>query len=180
MTDTHLDFYRRLRKRITEKSLANPAFDRIREFLLLAPDLFHLLVMLLRDDRVSRSDKLKIGAAVAYFISPIDLLPEAFLGLLGLADDVVVAAMILSPVMRRYPDVVESHWAGERDLLELVKEILDRADQMVGQKVLSALRRLFGNSGFDEGGFGSSRGGHGGGSHREHGGRTHHYDGESQ
>jgi uncharacterized membrane protein YkvA (DUF1232 family) len=29
--------------------------------------------------------------AVAYIVSPIDLLPEAFLGLLGLGDDAVVA-----------------------------------------------------------------------------------------
>ena len=144
MMDRKMDFYRRLRGRITEQSLNSPAFDRVREFLLLAPDMFYLLVMLLRDPDVERSDKLRIGAAVAYFISPLDLLPEAFLGLLGLADDIVVAAMILNPVIDKYPDIVAKHWAGERDLLELVKEIMVRADQLVGQRVLSALRRLFG------------------------------------
>lgn len=29
--------------------------------------------------------------AIAYLVSPVDLVPEAFLGLLGLADDAVVA-----------------------------------------------------------------------------------------
>jgi uncharacterized membrane protein YkvA (DUF1232 family) len=32
--------------------------------------------------------------ALAYLVSPIDLLPEAFLGLLGLVDDAVVAVWL--------------------------------------------------------------------------------------
>jgi len=138
-----MDFYRRLRQKITNVDLANHRFDRIREFLLLAPDLFYLLIMLLRDRDVEAVDKGKILAAVAYFISPFDLLPEAVLGLAGLADDIVVAAMILNPVVRKYPDVVQRHWTGERDILELVKDILGKADELVGRRIMRLLKRLF-------------------------------------
>ncbi len=44
-----------------------------------------------RYPELSRGRLALIVLAVAYLVSPIDLLPEAFLGLLGLGDDAVVA-----------------------------------------------------------------------------------------
>ncbi|HSR22638.1 MAG TPA: YkvA family protein [Candidatus Eisenbacteria bacterium] len=37
--------------------------------------------------------------AVLYLVSPVDLVPEAFLGLVGLADDVAVAAWLAAAVL---------------------------------------------------------------------------------
>ncbi len=143
MTDAHHDFYHKLREKIAGKPLNSPALSKIREFLLLAPDLFYLLIQLLRAPEIEIIDKGKILAAVTYFISPIDLLPEAFLGLAGYADDIVVAAMILNPIIRKYPDVVEREWAGGGDVLSVVRTILSKADELVGQKILNALKKLF-------------------------------------
>lgn len=139
----HLDFYRRLRAKITRRSLQHPSLDRIREFLLLAPDLFYLLIRLLACKEVELRDKGRILGAVVYFVSPVDLLPEAILGLAGYADDIVVAAMILNPVIKKYPDVVQREWAGDGNVLELVRDILNRADEMVGKKIWNRLKRMF-------------------------------------
>jgi uncharacterized membrane protein YkvA (DUF1232 family) len=40
-----------------------------------------------------------IVAAVAYVVSPIDVVPEAFLSVLGLADDAVVASWIAAALI---------------------------------------------------------------------------------
>lgn len=42
----------------------------------------------------TRGRLLMIAAAVAYVVSPIDLVPEAFLSVLGLADDAVVVSWL--------------------------------------------------------------------------------------
>jgi uncharacterized membrane protein YkvA (DUF1232 family) len=47
----------------------------------------------------SRGRLLMIVAAVAYVVSPIDVVPEAFLSVLGLADDAVVASWIAAALV---------------------------------------------------------------------------------
>jgi uncharacterized membrane protein YkvA (DUF1232 family) len=95
-----------------------------------------LLVRLSRDDRVSSVDKMKLAGAVAYFINPLDLTPELILGPLGLVDDVALAAYVLRDVLENTdPAVVREHWEGDADVLDLIWQILDVADQMLGGPV---------------------------------------------
>lgn len=49
---------------------------------------------------------LSVVMAILYVVTPIDIIPEAFLGLLGLADDVVVIIIILIQVSIVYRTVV--------------------------------------------------------------------------
>ncbi len=48
-----------------------------------APDLLHLLCKLTIDEDVPVKERAKLAAAIAYFISPIDLVPEAIVGIIG-------------------------------------------------------------------------------------------------
>ena len=129
-----LEFYRRLRKTVRiwaggEKSKAHEYVD----LLLAGPDLFMLLVRLSRDDRVPGADKVKLGGAAAYFLNPLDLVPELVLGPAGLVDDVALAGLVLRDILERTdPAVVSQHWEGTVDLLDLIRRILDVADSMVG------------------------------------------------
>lgn len=140
MSDSGSDearFYHKLRKTVQvwaggEKSRAN----KYANFVMAGPDLFMLLVRLSRDDRVSSTDKLKLAGAVAYFVNPLDLVPELVLGPLGLVDDIALAAYVLRDVLENVdPAVVREHWEGDADLLDLVRQILATADQMLGGPV---------------------------------------------
>ena len=103
------------------------------DLLLAGPDLFMLLVRLSRDDRVPGADKVKLGGAAAYFLNPLDLVPELVLGPAGLVDDVALAGLVLRDILERTdPAVVSQHWEGTVDLLDLIRRILDVADSMVG------------------------------------------------
>src|SRR5215217_6536421 len=70
-----------------------------RELAFLLPNLVRLFKGLARDPRVPRSTKLLVIVGLAWFSSPIDLLPE-FLPVVGPLDDAVLAWLILRRVVR--------------------------------------------------------------------------------
>jgi uncharacterized membrane protein YkvA (DUF1232 family) len=134
MNEKEKDFYQKLRRRANswlEKNLRQD--KRWTEFVLLAPDIFHLLTRLVMDEEVPRSKKVKLGIAIAYFISPVDLLPEALLGPIGYLDDVALAAYVLNDIINDVdPQIIIRNWAGDQDILNLVKTILLNSDRMLG------------------------------------------------
>ncbi|MFH0924368.1 MAG: DUF1232 domain-containing protein [bacterium] len=59
------------------------------------PNFIKLYWCLLFDKRVPFYLKLMLFGAISYFISPIDFVPEVFLPLIGILDDVVVLILAL-------------------------------------------------------------------------------------
>jgi uncharacterized membrane protein YkvA (DUF1232 family) len=144
MADQDLDFYQELRKKIkiwlqSDEGKAN----KWQEYLLAAPDLFHLLCKLSIDKDVAVKDKAKLAGAIAYFVSPIDLVPEAIVGPVGYVDDISLAAYVINKIINNTdPEIVRKHWAGEGDVLVLVQRILAKADQMVGSGLWQKLKKM--------------------------------------
>lgn len=137
-----LDFYRRLRKRMMNWQERKGKDHKWADYLVLAPDLFYTLIKLMGDDEVSSDKKVKIAATMAYFISPLDLIPETFLGPVGFIDDVALAALVLKDVMNNTsPEVVRRHWPGQDDVLEVIQRVLDQASNLMGAKFFAKLRR---------------------------------------
>ncbi len=145
MEKKHLDFYQKIRKDV--KRWVNDNLDKENkwvDYILAAPDLFHLLCKLTADSDIPSNKKIKLVAGIAYFISPIDLLPEAFLGPIGYLADIAVAAFILNDLINDVdPQIVRKHWAGEQDVLVLIKTILANADKMIGSKMWKKIRKRF-------------------------------------
>jgi uncharacterized membrane protein YkvA (DUF1232 family) len=137
-------FYHKLRRTVRiwaggEKSRG----ARYADFILAGPDLFMLLVRLAGDDRLSRLDRTKLQGAAAYFINPLDLVPELLLGPPGLVDDVALAALVLHDVLEHVdPAIVRQHWEGSIDVLELIRSILAVADTMLGGAVWRRLAAM--------------------------------------
>ncbi len=112
---------------------------------LMLPNLVKLLYELLKDPRVPRRTKLVVGAAAAYVVSPIDLLPE-FIPVVGLADDFLLVAFAINHLVTvAGEDVVLEHWDGPRDLLELVRTVLDVAGDLVPAPLRRIISRLSGS-----------------------------------
>ena len=139
------DFYKKLRDDV--KIWLNKNLDRDNkwaDFILIAPDIFHLLCKLSADKEVPSKKKIKLLAGIAYFISPIDLLPEMFLGAVGYLDDIAVAAYVLNDLVNEVdPQIIRKHWAGEQDILDLIKTILANADSMIGSKLWNRIKKRF-------------------------------------
>jgi len=145
MNDRQSDFYQKIRKDV--KHWLNDNLDKENkwaDYILAAPDFFHLLCKLTADSEIPSNKKIKLLAAIAYFISPIDLLPEAFLGPVGYLDDIAVAAYILNDLINEIdPQIARKHWAGEQDVLDLIKTILVNADEMIGSKMWKRIKKRF-------------------------------------
>jgi uncharacterized membrane protein YkvA (DUF1232 family) len=94
-----------------------------RELATLLPNLIVLFRGLLSDHRVPRASKLWLGFAVAWFLSPVDLIPE-FIPVAGPLDDAVVAALVLRHVLRRAGRaVVTEHWRGDPRTLAIILRV---------------------------------------------------------
>jgi uncharacterized membrane protein YkvA (DUF1232 family) len=135
MNSEQADFYQKIRNQIQEwiqkKSNKN---SRFAEFILLAPDLFHLLCKLMLDKEVPAGKKAKLAMAIIYFISPMDLIPEAVFGPVGYLDDVALAALVLNDLINEVdPMIITRNWAGDRDVLNVVKTIIANSDKIVGR-----------------------------------------------
>jgi len=143
MEQRHNDFYCKLRKKIN-KYLFNHKQHKYGDILLLAPDLFHLLVKLSLDNRVPAAKKAKFLGVIAYFISPVDLFPELIVGPIGYFDDIALAAWVLNDYINATdPVIVRELWAGDQDILSSIKNILSVSDQLIGKGLWKKLRRKF-------------------------------------
>ncbi|MGE5412085.1 MAG: YkvA family protein [Clostridiales bacterium] len=139
------DFYQKLRVQIKnwaqDKAGGN---ERWSDYVMLAPDLFHLLCRLSLDPEVPLSSKLKVGAAIAYFISPLDFIPELFFGPVGYLDDIAVSAFVLDQLVNNVsPQLLTKHWAGDKDILMIVRSILFNANQIIGSGLWRKIRKKF-------------------------------------
>jgi uncharacterized membrane protein YkvA (DUF1232 family) len=94
-----------------------------RQLVTLLPNLVGLFRALLRDPRIPRGSRVMVGFAIAWFVSPVDLVPE-FVPVLGPLDDVVVAALVLRHVLRKAGrDVIAEHWSGDQATLGVLLRI---------------------------------------------------------
>lgn len=101
-----------------------------------APALYRMMTKLLDDPALPRSISPLIIAAIAYFILPEDIIPEDKFGPVGYVDDIYLCAFVANEVIAasESPDILVRNWDGLRPVVELVKEILDREKELIGDK----------------------------------------------
>ena len=112
------------------------------EYLLLAPDVFVLLWRLINDPRVSPKNKMMLGSGLAYYIFPLDIMPEGFLGPIGYIDDLVFAVYLLNKMLTDTDvAILREHWSGRDDILDSIRNVLNAADNLVGSEILGKLKK---------------------------------------
>ena len=96
-----------------------------RETASLVPDVVLLFKDISADPRVPRSSKLKVAGALAYLVSPIDLVSDFIPGV-GMLDDVAIVAFAARELLDSAgEDVVREHWRGTERGLELVMNLVE-------------------------------------------------------
>ncbi|HSF25788.1 MAG TPA: YkvA family protein [Blastocatellia bacterium] len=113
---------------------------KMRELLLFIPNLLGLLLGLLKDSRVSKSDKAILAGIIMYVIVPLDVIPD-FVPFIGQVDDAYLLAIsILRLLNRADRRVVMDHWRGGSDIKELVDSISKIAEFFLPPRVKNVLR----------------------------------------
>ncbi|RMH17743.1 MAG: DUF1232 domain-containing protein [Acidobacteria bacterium] len=146
-----LSFYDRLRERVVARiergGRLSPAMT---DALLLVPDVFMLLVRLALDRGVPRAERALVASALAYFVLPFDLMPELALGTVGYADDLVLAVIILSRTFSGdLAPYAEKHWSGSARLRAVLRDVLQTADSLLGDRVYGRLKKLLASRGIE-------------------------------
>ncbi len=117
----------------------------ITDLILVLPDLLLLLIKLMKDQRVPAELKLKITLAVAYVVSPIDLIPEALGSVLGFVDDTLAMAVLIAGLIDDIPnEVIYDNWTGRADILELIIKGKGLLSKMLPPNISEKLISLFG------------------------------------
>ena len=112
---------------------------RMKDLLLLLPNLFALMVRLVRDPRVSRADKVILGGAILYVIAPLDFIPD-MIPFIGQVDDsYLVAVSLVRLLSRADPRIVADHWKNQIDVKRLLDSIIEVAGIFLPKPIRYAL-----------------------------------------
>ena len=124
--------------------------EPLADTLLLAPDLFVLLVRLFTDRGVPAGSRSLVGGALAYFLLPADLLPEILLGAGGYLDDVVLAAALVSHVFSSdLRPFVERHWSGRGNVHSVLEDAVHAGEALLPSRLYQRLAALLARHGVD-------------------------------
>ena len=145
-----LSFYDRLRDRVTDavEQRGGRLGPSVVRALLLVPDVFILMVRLTLDREVPASARAMIGGALAYFILPVDLLPEAVIGAGGYLDDLVLASAVLAQTFSGdLEPYARKHWSGREELRTVLRDVSDAAQGLLGRNLYDKVQRLLNRRG---------------------------------
>ncbi|MEE8522418.1 MAG: DUF1232 domain-containing protein [Thermoanaerobaculia bacterium] len=147
-----LSFYDRLRKRILAavERRGGRLGSGAAEVLLLAPDIFILLARLALDRDVPKSTRTLVASTLAYFILPVDMLPEAMVGAAGYVDDLVLAASVLTRALGgELEPYAAKHWSGPQPLRKTLRDVLATARGLTGTDLYRRLKKRLAREGID-------------------------------
>lgn len=116
--------------RIEEYGNRKEAKGFLKSMIMLIPNFLLLLGRLFKDSRVPLAEKAMLVGAIAYVISPLDLIPDV-IPVIGQVDDLYLVGLVLLRLLARTDDqVIQEHWEGRGDLASIVNKIV-RAAQFV-------------------------------------------------
>lgn len=105
----------------------------------LIPNFLKLLFRLFKDSRVPTAEKAFLIGAIAYVISPIDLIPDV-IPFIGEVDDLYLVALTILRLLNRTPaDAIRQHWDGGGDIARIVSRIAQAASFILPKRIANIL-----------------------------------------
>lgn len=121
--------------RIDDYANRKEAKGFLKSVVMLIPNFLKLLYRLFRDSRVPMAEKAMLVGAIAYVVSPLDLLPDV-IPFIGQVDDLYLIGLVMLRLLARTDDeVIQEHWEGRGDLASLVNKIVRAAQFVLPKKM---------------------------------------------
>lgn len=106
-----------------------------------APIFVTTLMILSNDPRLQARHRTWVNAALAYFVTPNDVVSEQEHGAYGYLDDIFVSAYVSDRIAREVGwTVIEQAWKGELPARDVARSVLDREQELLGDQGEEALR----------------------------------------
>lgn len=111
------------------------------DFINYGPDLFKLLTDVLNENEVTADIRLKISAAIAYYVVPFDIIPETIYGPDGYIDDIFVCLYVLKEIEDQMGfEFLEELWESDTDLRLALDECYDKSKDVIDDKKEAILK----------------------------------------
>ncbi len=121
--------------RIDDYTNRKEAKGFLKGVIMLIPNFLKLLYKLFKDSRVPMAEKAMLVGAIAYVVSPLDLLPDV-IPFIGQVDDLYLIGLVVLRLLARTDDaVIQEHWDGRGDLASLVNKIVRAAQYILPKKM---------------------------------------------
>jgi uncharacterized membrane protein YkvA (DUF1232 family) len=117
-----------------------------KEVLMFLPNVAILVARLAGDKRIPTESKMTLAAAAAYFVMPLDLLPDFIPGL-GQVDDAIALLLVIDGVVNHLDqEIVREHWRGDPATLQKIQRYSAMLTRFVPKRFKEKLfnRRLSG------------------------------------
>ncbi len=111
------------------------------EFIDYGPDLFQLLTEILNEEIIGSKTRLKVCAAIAYYVAPFDIIPETIYGPQGYIDDIFVCTFVLKEIESEMGiKFLENIWEGEDDLCYVLEEAYSKSKIVIEDQIDDILK----------------------------------------
>jgi uncharacterized membrane protein YkvA (DUF1232 family) len=112
---------------------------RMKEMLTFLPNMVGLCGRLMKDRRVSKTEKALFASAIVYAVAPLDFLPD-LIPFIGQIDDAYLVALTLLRLINRTDErIVREHWRGRGDIVHLAESVANIAPVILPGRVSRVL-----------------------------------------
>lgn len=104
------------------------------------PNLYKLLCTILDSNEVTQDLRLTISAAIAYYVIPMDVIPESEYGPYGYIDDIFISVYVLRKVADELGyELLQHYWEFDTDIKEVMDDCYEKSVELLGDKVYPIL-----------------------------------------
>lgn len=108
------------------------------------PNLFRLLCNLLDQD-INQELRLKICGAIAYYVVPVDVIPEQIYGPYGYIDDIFMSVYALKEVAKVYGyDFIQEVWGNDTNIKEVMDDCYEKSKEVLEKDDMEAILNYIG------------------------------------
>lgn len=105
-------------------------------FINYGPNLFKLITNILNEKEVNNQLRLRLCAAIAYYVAPFDIIPEAIYGPKGYIDDIFVCVYVIKEVEEKKGlKFLENLWEGKENLEYVINECYTKSIDVLTDKI---------------------------------------------
>ena len=129
MDNQFKDFYDVIRENL------NSYRGEYERFIDYSPDLFKLLADVLNEKSLKQKLRLKVCAALGYFVAPYDIIPEEIYGPYGYIDDVFLCTFVINEIEKKMGyDFLDMLWEGDEELEDVLDICYEQSMEILDEK----------------------------------------------
>ena len=104
------------------------------------PELYKLLCSCLNSKKVNSDLRLSISAAIAYYVVPMDVIPETIYGPYGYIDDIFMSVYALQRVAEEYGyDFLQNIWEYDNNIKDVMDDCYEKSIEVLEEDDIKAI-----------------------------------------